>query len=507
MSTTTALESRSATGPAAAGLAVPALTVPELIAARAEDQAGAGRVALCVDGSRELTFGAWFDRSRAVARGLVGLGVRPGDRVALLFPEADWIDYAVGVLGIYLSGGAVVGLSPRLAADGIERRLRHCGVSGLLYGAGIAAPSVAGWARGLRDVARSTGAVEPEVRPEDLVEIIYTSGTTGPAKPVAVTHANLTFGRDAGALSPAGPGALTPVPPGTNAGHSAILVALTGGSTVHVLTDQSASRVAQALEELPVGAAILPAPLAVRLAATRLLEGRDLSGLRAVMLGSTPVYGAVADYLRKLLPDAALSVGYGSTEAAPASAHHPIPPAGPLGAPGVLGRMGRGSAAEVRDRDGVALPPGEVGEIWLRSPAPPRGYFKAVDDGTFRDGWTRMGDRGSIDRDGVLSFFSRSADALAVDGEPVSAFRVEDALLWHPDVADAAVVQLPDGRLAAAVEVKDPAGPPDLRAHLAGRVARHEVPDLIVPVGSLPRGGLGKVLKRRLRESLTSKGV
>lgn len=500
----------------------PALTLPELVLSRAE--ADADRVALCMDGAEEITFGAWLDRSRAVARALGALGVRAGDRVGLLFPENGWIDYAVAALGVHLSGGVVLGLSPRLAPGEIRGRLRHCGATGVLCGERIAEPGFdgwagsAGWVRRSRDLAAygagaaGRSAIDPktwraQTGPDDLAEIIYTSGTTGRAKPVAVTHANLTHGQDrtGGLLRPAGPGALAPVPLGTNAGHSAIMVALTGRSTVHVLSDPKPRAVAEALEGLRPALAILPAPLSGRLAGRRLLEGRDLAGLRSVMLGSAPVFGAVADYLRRLLPGAALSVGYGSTEAAPASLHHPIPAHGPLGAPGTLGRPGPGVAAQIRGEDGEPLPPGQVGEIWLKSAAAPRGYYAIPDGGTFRDGWTRMGDLGVADRDGTLTFFGRAADAVSVAGEPVCAFRIEDALRWHPQVADVAVVQAPDGRLVAAVELTGPDAPADLRPFLAERLAQHEVPDLILPVGSLPRGGLGKVLKRRLRESFTPK--
>jgi acyl-coenzyme A synthetase/AMP-(fatty) acid ligase len=118
-----------------------------------------------------------------------------------------------------------------------------------------------------------------------------------------------------------------------------------------------------------------------------------------------------------------------------------------------------------------------------------------------------MGDLGWLEADGCLRFFDRAADAVVVDGRRVSAFRVEDALHWHPDVADVAVVLVPDGgtgRLVAAVEPLRPVTEAELAAFAADRLAPHEVPSRIVTVDSLPRGGLDKVLKRRLRADLAA---
>jgi acyl-CoA synthetase (AMP-forming)/AMP-acid ligase II len=489
-----------------AGQVVPddGTTCPELARTRAGDDPA--RVAIRVDGTRELSAGQWLEQADALARGLVARGAGPGVRVAVRCD--DWLDYAVSALAVYLSGATLVGLGPGLSPQETSRRLTHCGVSGIVHAGGVEAPGFEGWTTTPARDARTGPARFTDPGPDDLAEIIHTSGTTGRAKPVAVPQANLTFGQSGGGRLPgAAISVFAPVRPGTNAGHSAVLYALTSGATVHLLSDPRPETIAAAMADIRVGMVILPAPLATRLVVTGLLEDRDLSSVPAVMLGSAPAPTATVHHLRRLLPGATLSIGYGSTEAAPASTWlsgvDGTEPAGTLGGsrPGV--------DVEIRDDGGTPLGPGEVGHIWLRSPAPPRRYYR-LDDGTFRDGWTRMGDLGTLDGDGAMCFFDRTADAVVLDGRRMSTFQVEDALHWHPAVADASVVHLPDadgGRLVAAVELREPVDASALTAHLHEQVTAPELRSRdrleVLPVTSLPRGGLDKVLKRRLRESLS----
>src|SRR4051794_27781918 len=216
-------------GPPVRPPAAAAVTLPDLIEARAA--ADPDRVALCVVDGEALTSGDWLARARPVAGALARRGVGPGDRVGLLFAADAWIDYAVAALGVYLAGGAVVGLSAPLGPREAGRRLAAVDAVGLLHGSGVAVPAGPRWAEPLPRLAAESGPASGlrSPAPSDLVEILHTSGTTGPAKPVAVTHANLTHGRDTAMDRVAGPagGVLTPVPLGTNAGHSAILAALT----------------------------------------------------------------------------------------------------------------------------------------------------------------------------------------------------------------------------------------------------------------------------------------
>ncbi|HEY6797876.1 MAG TPA: class I adenylate-forming enzyme family protein [Kineosporiaceae bacterium] len=484
------------------------LTVPHLVRSRLPGDGD--RAALVVDGSRVLTCGQWWDGARRVATGLRGRGVRPGDRIGLVFDgtrPGDWVEHAVAVVGTYLTGATVVGLPAGIGPSEVAARLRRCGATGVLHGAGVPTggddPGGPDWSGTPDEVSADVTGPEPDavpVGPGDVAEIIHTSGTTGRAKPVAVPHANLTYGHATGGRLPgAGPSVLAPVELGSNAGHSAILIALVGGSTVHVLTDLSAAAVADALTGTHAGTVILPAPLATRLVAADLLTGRPLDALGAVLLGSTMVPAPVVAALGQYLPGARIVIGYGSTEAAPAGTQLVVG-AGPVPA-GSVGPPRPGTRIEIRDEARQPLPAGVIGQVWLRCDAPSRWYLDG-DDGTFRDGWTRMGDLGLLDGDGALRLVDRAADGMVRDGRRIRGSAVEDALHAHPDVVDTAVVLVSDGpaaRLVAGVETRRPVSPDELRRFVADRLPPHEVPDVVVPVDALPRGGIGKVLKHRLR--------
>jgi acyl-coenzyme A synthetase/AMP-(fatty) acid ligase len=304
---------------------------------------------------------------------------------------------------------------------------------------------------------------------------------------------------------------------------------MTAGSPVHVLSDLGAENIAAMIEKIGVEMAIIPPSTAGRLVTTGLHERYDLSGLTALMLGSAPVPPATVFKVSRALPGMRMMIGYGSTESAPAFVHTVVGESwtGSVGTPGrgtELKVVDATRAADTADTAGAVdaeeepLPPGRVGEICLRSPAPQRFYYRDPEATTrvFRNGWTRMGDLGHVDEDGFLHFFDRARDVIVRDGVRISSLRVEGALLWHPEVVEAAAFGVPDPvtgqSVAAAVVLRSPAGTDtadaasvegslasDLDALLSERLEAHELPDRIDVVGSLPRGDLGKPLKRELR--------
>lgn len=499
------------------------LTMPELAAELVGREPD--RLALAVDGGgpeRQLTLRQWHARAGAVARGLVDRQVRPGDRIGLLVDGAGWIDYAVGSLAVQLAGATVVGLSRRLSDRELAGRMEHCGVAGLLHGARVTPPRRTAWAAPVAELAGGTGK-PPEVvpGPEELAEIIYTSGTTGAAKPVAVSHANLTHGQGGArsALFEGVDGVLAAVPAGTNAGHSAVMLALTGPATVRLLSRQDPATVAAMIERLRVGLAIVPSPVAVRLVGTGLHRRHDLSGVAAFMLGSAPAPVPTVRRLSEAAPAARVLIGYGSTESAPAFSHLAVSAWNEHRDPDYFRHPERssvgvprgGTEAVITGSAGEPLPPGRRGEIWLRSPAPPRTYYRdpAATAATFRDGWTRMGDLGHVDEDGYLYVFDRASDVIDRPGRTVSSLRVEAALYEHPDVVQAAAFGLPDpgggGDLVAAAVELDPASSTEqLLSVLAERLEPDEQPARIIVVDALPDGVIGKVLKRELRQQLSA---
>jgi long-chain acyl-CoA synthetase len=495
----------------------PPKTVPALVRERASRQAS--RTVLAVDDGSTLTLGEWLRRSERVAAALRHRGVGIGDRVVLVVGEGAWIEYAVANLAVYLAGATAVGLTGRLGEQVVAERIAECEARAVVCtrDADTTASGVPAWTVRELERAPSTADLDPDpVPPSAIAEIVYTSGTTGPAKRVAVTHANLTFGRDSrGELFGGIESILCAVPPGTNAGHSALMVALTTGSRAHVLGQTGADAMARAIEREAVEHAILPPAAAAELVASGAHVRYDLSSLRALMFGSSAVPDRVVSALSEAVPAAQIMIGYGSTESAPAFTRKVAPAwqehKDPLRYRGVglasLGSPGGGTEVAIVDPDGRRLPPGEVGEICLRGEAPRRYY---LDDsprtaGVFgADGWVRMGDLGTIAPDQSLLFVDRAADSIVTAGHRISSAVVENALLWHPSVRGAAVFAVPDERAGqvaiAAVEADPGIAPEDLTAFLAGELDLADRPAAVRIVPGLPRGVTGKILKAQLRE-------
>jgi acyl-CoA synthetase (AMP-forming)/AMP-acid ligase II/thioesterase domain-containing protein len=201
---------------------------------------------------------------------------------------------------------------------------------------------------------------------------------------------------------------------------------------------------------------------------------------------------------------------YGSSEAAQIAAN--LPPPGPS-KPGTVGVPWPDTLVVVGE-EGNAVPPGTQGEVLVRGPTVIAGYLNApeLNSASFIDGWLRTGDIGSLDQDGFLTIHGRSNDLINRGGEKVSPIEVEEALIAHPAVADAAAFSVPHSRLgedvAAAVVLRPGASadPHQLRTYLSEKMVSFKVPRRIVVVNVLPKGPTGKVLRRRLSETFGSGG-
>src|SRR5215472_3688155 len=290
------------------------MTVPELLAARAAEEPE--RTALRVAGGGSLTFGEWERRSAAFAGALVEGGVVRGDRVGLLFGDAEWIELAVAWCGVQRAGAAAVPLGTRLAPAEVRHALRDCGAGVLVHGAGARTPALEGRVVAAADLERSArGAPDVHVRPGDLAQILYTSGTTGHPKGVAASHANLTFG-------------LPPHPSRRPLAHSELLlhafpIGTNAGQTtlVDVLVARPAALVAPAFEPdgfcaliaaHRAGTILLVPAMAIALLNARAVERHDVSSV--VLVGSTaaPLPPAVAAGLADAFPNSAVVNTYTS---------------------------------------------------------------------------------------------------------------------------------------------------------------------------------------------------
>jgi acyl-CoA synthetase (AMP-forming)/AMP-acid ligase II len=485
-------------------------TTPRLLAARAA--AEPDRTALIVDGADSLTFGAWEARSNAVARALLHRGLRPGGRVGLLCGSRGWVDYAVCFVAVHKAGGVAVPLPYKQPAAELARLLADCDATGVIHDDASTVPSAEGWTSAMAelvdaDTGTDPGPVGVEVEPTDLAQILYTSGTTGRPKGVAATHANLTYGCGGRRRPFAHSNHLVHAfPIGTNAGQVMLVNALDARPAVVTPAQFTPGRFARIIERYAAGTVFLVPAMAVELLSTGVAEKYDLSSV--VLLGSAaaPLPGAVAARLAKLFPNATIANYYTSTEAAPAQTAMLYDPS----RPGSVGRaLAGGDVCIASTEPGEPVAPGEVGEVWLRSPTAPRSYYGDAEASgeVFRSGWVRMGDLGYLDADGYLYLVDRAGDVVKSGAVKVSTLHVEEALYEHPDIIEAAVVGVPHPvlgtELAAVVVTRTPVPPERLRQFLLDRLAPHEVPGRVVETASLPRNAGGKVDKRALLKELT----
>lgn len=480
--------------------AEPTLTVPDLLRVRALDDPE--KTAIRQEDATVLTFAQWEARSNAVAHALVERGIRPGDRIGMTFGDHGWVDFAVCWIGAQKAGGVAVPIPARLAPVQAERMLEHCDAAALI--GGVAPAGFGGWSAGMSDLD-GAAAAPPDVRvdPADLAQILYTSGTTGTPKGVAASHANLTHGRQARPRSR--PYAhsrcfLHAFPIGTNAGQMMLLDTLVAEPFALAAAGFDAERFCRLIAEHGAGTVFLVPSMAIDLLGSGALERHDVSGVVLVSSSAAALPPAIANGLARAFPEATIVNYYTSTEAVPARTTMIVDPERPAS----VGWAANGEDLMIADEDGAPLPPGQTGEVWLRSAAPQRSYYDdpAATAEVFRPGWIRMGDLGYLDAEGFLYLVDRDSDVIKSGGLKVSTLQIEAALYEHPAVAEAAVVGVPHpvmGSVPAAVVVpRSPIDPDEVRAFLRERLARAEVPSRIAVAEALPKNDLGKVLKREV---------
>jgi long-chain acyl-CoA synthetase len=230
---------------------------------------------------------------------------------------------------------------------------------------------------------------------------------------------------------------------------------------------------------------------------------RDLSSIRIAVSGAAPLPGEVLDGFRERY-GVTIWEGYGLTETAPAVTTNAL---GSAPKRGSIGLPLPGLELRLVDLDGEDVEDGDPGEIVVRGPNVFRGYWNRADETAraIQGGWLRTGDVAYRDEDGYLFLVDRKKDLVIVSGFNVYPREVEEVLVAHPAVADAAVVGVPDPRTGEAVKayvVLDPrldADPEDIVSYASRYLARFKVPRSVEVVQDLPKQVTGKVLRRALR--------
>lgn len=468
---------------------------------------------------RTLTYGDLADQSRRIASFLVASGVQPGDRVAVLSPNRPEI-FSV-YFGLALIGAAIVPINAEFAAHEIEYILRHSeAVTVIRTGelAGQVATAVQGLLDGPQQLDLDTLIVKasetsPYARPQvgtgpDLALLVYTSGTTSAPKGVAASHANEL----ASAFAYSGMMAISPtdtvfvaLPLSFSYGfHAAAYVALLSGATI-LLAPRFHPRLALETIEAQRPTVFLGVPtMYAMMADVAAKDARryDVSSLRLAAASGAALNEQIISDCRARL---GLTVRpyYAMTEVRPIFSFDLREPMQPP--PGSVGRLIAPTEVRLVDETGGEVPPGEVGELWVRGPSFAGAYYK---DPTrtaeaMTGDWFRTGDLVHRDPEGNYFIVGRNRDQIISGGAKIAPIEVEDALLTHPGIAAAAVVGSPDpifGQVVKAVVVKsDPSlSPEDVVAHCKGRIADYKVPRIVTFMDALPMAPSGKVLKTAL---------
>ncbi len=484
-----------------------ASTVADLLASRAE--ADPDGPALVVDGGDTLSFGAWEVRSNAAARGLVERGVGRGDRVALLFDNAQWTDYAVVYAGVLKAGAVAVPLGSRFTGRELAEVLEHCQPSGIVAPSERVPGGWTGWA--LTPVQLEDGRADESFAmragPDDLAEILYTSGTTGRPKGVACTHANVVFHDPPPLGGPPQDRRATFVhafPVGTNAGQEVLRFPLRGNRrTAVALPVFDPERLCALVAAHRVRNLQLVPAMARLLLDSGAWQRHDVSSVQRVTLSSAPAPPALLEELAAALPGAALWNTYALTEAGTARTLMVVDETHR----GSVGRAVGGTELRIVGEDGTDRPAGEAGEVWIARPGAPGRYYYRDPEAmaeVFVGDWVRTGDVGYLDEEGYLYLTDRQKDVVISGGLNVSSVEVENVLTEHPAVAEAAVFGVPHPVLgqdvAAAVILRSEADSRELQSFVRERLAEHKTPHRLVVVDELPRNASGKVLKRELRD-------
>jgi long-chain acyl-CoA synthetase len=434
-----------------------------------------------------------------LARSLQRHGVRPGDRVALM--SASRPEFVAAVLAIWQLGAVVVLCSPSWKRADTEHALA---ITRPAYAVGDVA--VLG---GLMPMISLDEPISPErasvPSPDHDADavMVFSSGTTGLPKAVRHTHASLRVAvrqwRESLSLTDADRIQVT-TPPSHILGLLNMVTALDTGIRMRLHRRFDLDRMLHYIESDRITVEMAVAPIALALAGHPHLDSFDLSSLRYIMWGATPVTASVAETVTRRTGIGWLPA-YGASEL-PVITCNPI--AGPrLDSPG---RAVAGVRLRVRSpATGRVLGPAETGEIEAQSPSLMAGYLpdEATADAIV-DGWYRTGDVGSVDADGWLKLTGRSKEMIKVRGFQVAPAEVETILLSHPAVGDCAVFGVP-GRyggetVIAAVRADLPVLAHELVNLVKDQLAAYKVPARLVFVDEIPRLPSGKVLRRVLTE-------
>ncbi len=484
---------------------------------------------------RERNWRECRGRVAALAGALLALGLKEGGRAAILALNRD--RYFEFFYAVPWAGGVFVPVNIRLAAPEVAFWLNDSGseilfiddrflpildaldgqletVREMIY---IGDGPIPDGMHGYEDLIAAHEPVDDALRGyDDLAGLFYTGGTTGRSKGVMLSHRNLVSN------------SYNVIPgfgykPGMRWLHAAPMFHIADGLAVFGVTMTVGSHYfipgftpedcLRGIADHRITDILLVPTMMNALVNYPGVEEYDLSSLRSVAYGASPMPEAVIRRAMEIIPDCGFIHAYGQTECAPLSTFNG-PEAHVLegleaGLFKSVGRAALGVEIAICDDDGNEVPRGAVGEICVRGPNIMLGYWglPELTKEALRDGWMRSGDAGSMDEDGYVYVVDRLKDIIISGGENIYSAEVENALHAHDSVAEAAVIGVPDDewgeRVHAIVRLHDGAAADaaELIAHCRTSIAAFKCPRGVdFRDEAMPLSGAGKILKTDLRE-------
>jgi acyl-CoA synthetase (AMP-forming)/AMP-acid ligase II len=463
------------------------------------------------DRGTRSTYAELLSAIGGVAKALKAKSVGKGSIVAICGPNSP--AFAAAVHGAWLAGATITTINPLSTPKEMALQFADAGV-GLVLADPDAGENIVTAARAANIELVAFSSMSPTSQPASLepafgdrvAAILYSSGTTGLPKGAMLTHANLIAALHQlhdGDLCREGDIIAATAPFFHTVGLQAVLnLSLFVGAPIVTMRRFNFGEFIRAVSKERVTASFLTPPIMIELARNPLVETSDLSSLRLLFCAAAPL-GPDIEQLVARRVGCLVKQGYGMTETAgPVSTN---PNEAPLVKPGSVGPAAPETEIRIVDANGAELRPNEHGEVWVRGPQVMQGYLNQPEQTAqviTADGWLRTGDIGFTDADGFLFIVDRLKEVIKYKGYQIAPAELENVLLEHPAVGDAAVIGSPDlasGEVPKAfVVLKSAATPDEILDFVSARVAPYKKIRRLEVVSQIPKSASGKILRRVL---------
>lgn len=471
-----------------------------------------------IDGDRRFTYTEFNQRCERLAGGLYGLGLKAGDRVAIL--SGNNHTYLEVYTGVPAAGLVVVPLNTRHAEPELRYALEDSATAVLITDRdpGTLAEVVGR----VIHVGAQYEALLSSARPmvlgqgideDSLAGLFYTGGTTGKSKGVMLTHRNLmanTYHWLTSAPQDSEDVTLVMAPLFHAAGSNGVLASIWTGGTQVTLGAFDPKAALELVQQHKVSVTLGVPTMLSAMAEEQLSRPRNVESLRVIAHGGSPIATEVVRRTVMAFPGAELVHVYGATELSPLTTvlRHEQRWLDSERARS-CGQSIMGSDVRILDASGREVPRREVGEVVVRGPHVMRGYWNKPEQtaSVLREGAYWTGDLGFMDEDGFVYLVDRSKDMIVSGGENVYCTEVEEVLYKHPAVLEAAAFGVPDEKWGEAVHAvvvpraeHGNVDPAEIISFCREHIAGYKVPKAVdIRQEPLPKSGPGKILKRELR--------